>query len=82
MQRVEKMIVMVNQTMQFGQVISKLEETISKIKRHINRKCEQDATCNKQKNELKTGEALTHVDYSKSSYNTQKDEFHSADFGQ
>ena len=82
MQRVEKMIVIVNQTMQFGQVISKLVETISKLKRHIYRKCEQDASCNKQKNELKTGEALTHVDYSKSSYNTQKDEIHSADFGQ
>ena len=57
-------------------------ETISKLKRHIYRKCEQDASCNKQKNELKTGEALTHVDSSESFYNTQKDEIQSADFGQ
>ena len=68
-QRVEKKIVKVNQTMSFGQVIPKWVETISNLKRHIYSKCEQVASYNKQKNELKTGEALIHVDYSESNIN-------------
>ena len=40
--------------------------SISNLKRHIYRKCEQVASYNKQKDELKTGEALIHVDYSQS----------------
>ena len=62
-QRLEKKIVKVNQTMLFGQVILKWVETIRTLKRH-----------NKQKDELKTGEALIHVDFSESYNNTQKDE--------
>ena len=49
---------------------------------HIYRKREQVASCNKQKDELKTVEALTHVDYSESYNNTQQDEIQSAYFGQ
>ena len=62
-QRLEKKIVKVNQTMLFGQVILKWVETIRTLKRH-----------NKQKDELKTGEALIHVDFSESYNNTQQDE--------
>ena len=46
-QRVEKKIVKVNQTIPFGQVIPKWIETISNLKRHIHRKCEQVASYNK-----------------------------------
>ena len=47
-----------------------------------NRKHEQVASYDKQKNELKTGEALIHVDCSESYNNTQQDEIQSACFGQ
>ena len=46
-----------------------------------NRKHEQVASYDKQKDELKTGEALIHVDYSESYNNTQQDEIQSACFG-
>ena len=49
--------------MLFGQVILKWVETIRTLKRY-----------NKQKDELKTGEALIHVDFSESYNNTQQDE--------
>ena len=77
-----KKIVKVIQTMPFGQVIPKWVETISNLKRHIYRKREQVAGYNKQKDELKTGEALIHVDYSKSYNNTQPDEAQGAYFRQ
>ena len=54
-------------------------ETISNLKRHIHRKREQD---NKQKDELKTGKVLVHVDYSESYNNIHQDEIQSAYFGQ
>ena len=57
--------------MPFSQVIPKWVETINNLKRHIYRKNEQVASYNKQKDELKTGEALIHVDYSESYNNTQ-----------
>ena len=81
-QRVEKKIVKINQTISFGQVIPKWVETISNVKRHIYIKREHVASYNKQKGEAKTGEALMHVDYSKSYNNTHKDEIESAYFGQ
>ena len=55
-------------------MIPKWVETISNLKRHKHRKREKTATYNKQKDELKTGEALIHVDYSESYNNTQQDE--------
>ena len=70
-QRVERKIVKVNQTMPFYQVIPKSVETISNLKRHIYKTREQVASYNNQKDELKTGEALIHVDYSESYNNTQ-----------
>ena len=70
-QRVEKKIVKVNLTMLFGQVIPKWVEKISNLKRHIYRKREQVASYNKQKDELKIGEAFINVDYSKSYNDTQ-----------
>ena len=51
-----------SQTMPFGQVTPKWVEAISNLKRHIYRKCEQVAHYNKQKYELKTGEALTYAE--------------------
>ena len=48
--------------MPFGQVTAKWVEAISNLKRHIYRKCEQVAHYNKQKDELKTGEALTYAE--------------------
>ena len=57
-------------------------ETIGNLKRHVYRKHEQVASYNKQKDELKTGEALIHVDCSESYNNTQQDEIQSAYFGQ
>ena len=78
--RVEKKIVKVNHTMPFGQVIPKWAETISNLKRHIYRKREQVASYNKQKDELKAGEALIYVDYSESYNNTKQDEIQSAYF--
>ena len=81
-QWVEKKIAKVNQTMPFGRIIPKWVETISNLKKHIYRKREQVASYNKEKDELKTGEALIHVDYSKSYNNTQQDEIQSAYFGQ
>ena len=68
--------------MLFGQVILKWVEKISNLKRHIYRKREQVASYNKQKDELKTGEALIHVDYRKSYNNTLQNEIKSAYFGQ
>ena len=65
-QRVEKKTVKVNKTMPFGQVIPKWVDTISNLKRRIYRKRQQVASYNKQKDELKTGEALIQVDYSES----------------
>ena len=67
--------------MPFSQVIPKWVETINNLKRHIDRKHEQVASYNKQKDQLKTGEALIHVDYSESYNNTQHDEVQSAYFG-
>ena len=81
-QQVEKKIVKVNQTMPFGEVIPECVETISNLKRHVYGKREQVASYNKQKDELKTGEAITHVDCSESYNNTQKDEIQSVYFGQ
>ena len=81
-QPLEKKIVKVNRTMLFGQVILKWVETIRTLKRHIYRKCEQVASSNKHKDELKTGEALMHVDFSESYNNTQQDEIQSAYVGQ
>ena len=81
-QRVEEKTVKVNNAMSFGQMIPKRVETISNLKRHTYRKREQVASYNKQKDELKTGEALIHVDYSESYNNTQQDEIQSAYFGQ
>ena len=80
--RVGKKIVKVNQTMPFGQVIPRSVETISNIKRHIYRKSEPVATYDKQKDLLKTGEALIHVDCSENCNNSQQDEIHSVYFGQ
>ena len=76
---VGKKIVKLNQTMAFGQVIPKWMEI---IKRHIYWKREQVSSYNKQRNELKTGEAFIHVDYSESYNNTQQYEIQSAYFGQ
>ena len=59
----------------------KWEETISNLKRHIHRKREQVTSYNKQKDELKTGKALVHVDYSESYNNINQDEIQSAYFG-
>ena len=81
-QRLERKIVKVNRTMLIGQVILKWVETIRTLKRHIYRKCEQVASSNKQKDELKTGEALIHVDFSESYNNTQQDKIQSAYVGQ
>ena len=67
--------------MPFGQVIPKWAETISNLKRHIYRKCEQVASYNKQIDELKAGEALIYVDYSESYNNTKQDEIQSTYFG-
>ena len=78
----EKKIVRVNQTIPFGQVIPKWVETTSNLKRHMYRKREQVASYNKQKDELKTGEALIHVHYSESYNKTQQDGIQSAFFGQ
>ena len=68
--------------MPFGEVIPECVETISNLKRHVYGKREQVASYNKQKDELKTGEAITHVDCSESYNNTQKDEIQSVYFGQ
>ena len=68
--------------MPFGQVISKWVETISNLKRHVNRKCEKVASFDKQKDEVKTGEAFVRVDHSESYNNTQQNEIQSAYFGQ
>ena len=62
--------------------ISKKVETIGNLKRHIYRKLEQVASHNKHNDELKTREALIHVDYSESYSNTQQDEIQTANFGQ
>ena len=51
------------------------------LKKHICRKRGQVASYNKQKHDLKTGEALIHVDYSQSYHNTQQDEISSVYFG-
>ena len=56
-----KKIVKVNQAMPFGQVIPEWVETINNLKRHVYRKREQLSSYNKQKDELKTGEALVHL---------------------
>ena len=56
--------------MPIAQVIPKWVDTISNLKRHIYIKSEQDASYNNQKDHLKTGEALTHVDYYESYNNT------------
>ena len=63
--------------MPFGQVIPKLVETKSNLKRYIYRKREQVGSYNKQKDELKTGEALIHLDYTESYNNPQQDEIQS-----
>ena len=63
--------------MPFGQVIPKLVETKSNLKRYIYRKREQVGSYNKQKDELKTGEALIHIDYTESYNNPQQDEIQS-----
>ena len=83
MTQVETKILKVSQMILFSQVIPKMDGTLKQPKKHIYRKREQLASYNKQKNELKTGEALihVHVDYSKSYNNTQQDEIQSAYFG-
>ena len=81
-QRVVKKIVKVSQIVSFGQVSPKWVETISNLKRHIYKKREQIVSYNKQKDELKTGEALIHVDFSATYNNAQQDEIQSAYFGQ
>ena len=58
-------MVKVNQTMLFRQVIPKWVETINNLKRHVYKKREQVASYNKQKEELKTGKTLIHIDYGK-----------------
>ena len=84
MTQVETKILKVSQMILFGQVIPKMDGTLKQPKKHIYRKREQLASYNKQKNELKTGEALIHVhiDYSKSYNNTQQDEIQRAHFAQ
>ena len=84
MTQVETKILKVGQMILFSQVIPKMDGTLKQPKKHIYRKREQLASYNKQKNELKTGEALIHVhiDYSKSYNNTQQDEIQSAHFAQ
>ena len=57
-------------------------ENNKQLKRHIYRKREQVVSYNKQKDEMKTGEELIHVDYSESYKNTQQDEIQNAYFGQ
>ena len=64
--------------MSLGQVIPQWVEAISNLKRHIYKKREQVASYNKQKDELKTGEALIDVDYSESYHNIQQDKIQSA----
>ena len=51
-------------------------------KKYIHRKREQVASYNKKKDELKTGEALMHVDYSENQNNTQQYEIQSTYFVQ
>ena len=68
--------------MSFDQVIPKWVKTIRNLKRHIYRKREQVTRYNKQKDELKTGETLIRVDYSKSYINSQQDEIQKSYFGQ
>ena len=53
---------------------------ISNLKRHIYKKREQDFSYNKQKDELKTGDALIHVDYRESYNNTQRAYFGQQNF--
>ena len=77
-----KKIIKVDQTILFYQVIRKWLETVSNLKQYIYRESEQVASYNKQKDELKTEEALIHVDYSNSYNKTQQDEIQSAYFGQ
>ena len=69
MTQVETKILKVSQMILFSQVIPKMDGTLKQPKKHIYRKREQLASYNKQKNELKTGEALIHVDYSESNIN-------------
>ena len=77
-----KKIVKVDQTMLFDQVIPKWVETISNLKNYIYKKREQVVSYYKQKDELKTGEALIGVDYSNSYNKTQQDEIQSSYFVQ
>ena len=63
-------------------MIPKWVEIISNLKEQIYRKLEQVASYNKQKDELKTGEAFIHVNYRKSYNDTQQDEIQSAYFRQ
>ena len=60
-------------------MIPKWVETISNLKMHIYRK---RVSFNKQKDELKTGEAVIDIGYSKSYNSIQQDEIQSAYFGQ
>ena len=62
-------------------MIPKWVKTISNLKRHIYRKHEQVASYNKQKDELKTGEAPIYVDNSEYYNNTKQDKIQSAYFG-
>ena len=72
--------------MPFDQVLSKWVEAISNLKRHIYRSkwasCQQVASYNKQRDELKTREALIHVDYSEDYNDTQQDKVQCVYFGQ
>ena len=81
-QRVDKNIAKINQSLSFDQATEKWNSTILTIKKHIYRKRKQVASYNQQKLDLKSGEALIHVDYSKSYSNSQQDEVQSAYFGQ
>ena len=80
-QRVDKNIAKINQSLPFDQAIDEWNFTILTIKKHIYRKRKQVASYNKQKLDLKPGEALIDVDYSKSYSNSQQDEVQSAYFG-
>ena len=64
------------------QFYQQLHQTVLLLKEHIHRKQVQIECYNKQKTELKEGEAIVHVDYSESYKNRQQNEIQSVYFGQ
>lgn len=58
--------------LQKNEVLPKLNEIISDLKKHIYRKCEQVSGYKKKKDDLKPEEVLIHVDYSESYSNAQQ----------